>query len=115
MGEPTSSDRFVRAFDRPFVITASLLSSAALLRWEFIKEHEKLRKQENTISTKKAIKKKRKKTRSQPRKRPRKKKKNSLFYLYFGRFLGVFSFFFSYFLVFFYKLSPLIIRYRQTN
>ena len=81
MGEPTSSDRFVRAFDRPFVITASLLSSAALLRWEFIKEHEKLRKQENTISTKKAIKKKRKKTRSQPRKRPRKKKNLFLFFL----------------------------------
>ena len=38
-------------------------------RLEFIKENKKVRKQENTLSTKKAIKKKRKKTRSGPRKR----------------------------------------------
>ena len=31
------------------------------LRWEFIKENKKVRKQENTLSTKKAIKKKKKK------------------------------------------------------
>ena len=44
--------------------------------WEFIKENKKVRKQENTLSTKKAIKKKGKKTRSLPRKRPRKKKQD---------------------------------------
>ena len=54
-------------------------------RWEFIKENKKVRKQENTLSTKKVIKKKRKKTRSQPRKRsrendngPEKKKEDTL-------------------------------------
>ena len=72
------------------------------------------RKQDNTISPKKAIKKKSKKTRSRPRKRSRKKarkhapdqesdqenKKTLSFFLdrYLGRFLGVF-FLFSYFLV----------------
>ena len=45
------------------------------LKWKFIKENKKVRKQENTLSTKKTIKKKRKKTRSRPRKRSRKKKK----------------------------------------
>ena len=39
------------------------------------------RKQENTLSTQKAIKKKRKKTRSRPRKRPRKKKNFSSLFL----------------------------------
>ena len=34
-------------------------------RWEFIKENKKVRKQENTLSTKKAIKKTRKKERKQ--------------------------------------------------
>ena len=49
-----------------------------ILRWEFIKENKKVRKQENKNSTKKAIKKTRKK-RTRPRKRPRKKKKLSFF------------------------------------
>ena len=85
------------------------LSVSHLRRWEFIKENKKVRKQDNTLSTKKAIKKKRKKTRSQPRMRSRKKitvkkktldqdsdqekKKNFLF--------------FSYFLVFLHKSSPM--------
>ena len=44
-------------------------------RWEFIKENKSKKKQENTLSTKKAINKKEKKTRSRQRKRPRKRKK----------------------------------------
>ena len=47
------------------------------LRWEFIKENKKVRKQENKISTKKAI----KKTITRPRKRPRKKEKTFFFFL----------------------------------
>ena len=69
-------------------------------RWEFIKENKKVRKQENTLSTKKykkerkhaltqesdqekttTAKKKRKKTRSRPRKQPRKKKNFLSFFL----------------------------------
>ena len=72
-------------------------------------ENKKVRKQENTLPNKKAIKKKKentlsakkaikkktitaKKKSSQPRKRPRKKEKLAFFY----------------FLVFFYKFSPLV-------
>ena len=69
-----------------------------VLRWEFIKENKKVRKQEKTLSTKRAIKKK------------RRMKKHALDQESFlGRFLGrerVFFLFFS-FLVFFYKFPPL--------
>ena len=82
------------------------------LRFTFI------RKQENTLLTKKTIKKKekRKKTRSRPKKRPRKKEKLSSF---LDRFLDKslgrerIFFFFSFFLVIFYEFIPqeLLIHY----
>ena len=76
-----------------------------VLRWEFIKENKKVRKQENTLWTKKAIKIKktiRKKTRSPPRKRPRKKEKTFLSFS-FGRFFGREHVFFLFFLTFLYS------------
>ena len=86
------------------------------LKWEFIKEHRKVRKQENKISTKKVI-----------------KKKKKILSNFLGRFLCrglvfliailvefLFSCFperfrgrVSYFLVFFYKLPPLIMCMRD--
>ena len=69
------------------------------LRREFMKENKKLRKQENTLSTKN---KKRENTLST--KKAIKKKKLSLF---LDNFLGrVLVFLFSYFLVFFYTFPP---------
>ena len=81
------------------------------LRWEFIK-----RKQENTFSTKKAIKKERKNDNGQEKmkentlstKKPTKKKgKKILIVFLVERVSSLFSFF-SYLPVFFYKLSPLM-------
>ena len=80
------------------------------LRWEFIKENKKVRKQENTLSTKKAMKKKRKKKENTLSIKKAMKKKTTAF---LDRFLGrervfVLSFFLFYFLVFLNKFSPQI-------
>ena len=50
-------------FDRRLISCSELIGQELLdtLRWEFIKEYKKVRKQENKASTKKVIKKKRKK------------------------------------------------------
>ena len=47
-------------FDLGFISFSEQIGQELLdtLRWEFIKEYKKVRKQENTISTKKVIKKK---------------------------------------------------------
>ena len=85
-------------------VTIARMNCSESLRWEFINENKKGRKQENKNSTKKVI------------------KKNSfflfflvallfsfLFSCFFDRFLGrVLVFLFSSFLVFFYKFPPLI-------
>ena len=61
-------------------------------RWEFIKENKKVRKQENALATKKAIKKKndtgQEKNKNKTRSRPRKKKKTFFLDRFLGRFLG---------------------------
>ena len=76
-----------------------------VLRWEFIKEHKKIRKQENRLSTKKAIKEKKKKENTLLTKSHQEKKEKNFF-------LGRESFFFfSYFLVFFYKIPILMSAY----
>ena len=50
--------------------------SKVVVRWVFINENKIVGKQENTLSTGKAMKKKRNETRSRPRKRYGKKRKN---------------------------------------
>ena len=68
----------------------------AVLRWEFIKENKKVRKQENTLSDKKAIKKKEKKKENMLSTKEAINKKQVE---------SVFPFFNPHFLVFFYKFS----------
>ena len=79
------------------------------LRWEFIKENKKVRKQENTLLTKKATKKntlsttkankkQKEKTITVKKKRKKRSRKKNLFFV--GFFVeSVFSFVFSYFLL----------------
>ena len=50
------------------------------LRWEFIKENNKVRKQENTLLTKKAIKKKRKKIHALNQGSDQEKKEKTFFF-----------------------------------
>ena len=77
-----------------------------VLRWEFLKENKKIRKQENKNSTKKAIKEKKEnknltmKAIKKTRTRPRKKGKAFLFFLSLSC-SSFLVFLFSYFLVFF--------------
>ena len=63
----------------------------------FIKENKKVRKQENTLSTKKAIKKKRKERKHAPDQESDLKENIKLSFFLDSRFLGVF--FFSFFLI----------------
>ena len=68
-------------------------------RWEFIEENKKVRKQENTLSTKKAIKKKKKENTLSTKKAIKKRRENDNDQekKFFLNFLveSVFSFFFS--------------------
>ena len=77
----------------------------ANLRWEFIKENKKVRKQENTLRSRKRSRKKKRRKKIHALDQEKKKKLSLLFLIVF-LVEKVFSFFFSYFLVFFYKFSP---------
>ena len=61
---PQSFNKSINLFIVLSFTLAAMSAPISFQRWEFIKESKKVRKQENMLSTKKAIKKRRRKIRS---------------------------------------------------